>query len=591
MQKILPLFGEALGDRAVLAQAGVNGGLSITGTFDIHLARLSENTVALIVRSASSDGYSAGVDIRIGTEILQDLTKGEHRYATRRAEKRLNFNPFSATIAAGSRDGGATVYHVFDLARPEHRNAFDRIWAGARGPMPMVPTNHDVRNALGTLSSELEGGARSTAEAHGARASAATASAADTLVFAVRHAGDSFTQQVGAHIPFVAKLDGHSVVRFDKYCMDDRSSGLLIHSSNAEIQSGRGERFLMGFGGEGEFLQRSFVRCASPDPDTVTIRGMSQIGREFRFNANRVDVDDISKVTGEFALRLGPALFSVIGPKIETALATAQASGKVVAVEVNVSLTERGVASLMNQLLRHVKIDPARGEMILTSFLRTKLDEYLGVLDRVRMFDPEKTAGLAFRPRETTIFDAFFGGGDGTQQSIKKIAAFFAEMIPCWRRTSEERREEMISELAALLHRDTILKQVGVGFLGFIAEDYGSLSPTDLYHVTFWDRVAQGNSGLLPTGAPSSTDAAVMDQGRLLAQRGDGAAFDFMRRFIPSMQPPTPSMPHTLPVTTPSLSTEPRLDINYPISLNPGPIQPPPLPVPRAIPLMESGEE
>ncbi len=532
MEKVLPLFGKALGDQAIIARAGATGSLQVSGSFDVHLYRRSEHAVGLIIQSSSSDGYSAGIDVRIGTEYLNEITEGQYRIATKRVERKLRFAPLSATLAAGSRTSGATLYHEFDLTRPDHRQAFDLLWGPLSGVIPMITTGNDLRNARDAAWHQFKGGADSMGEVHTERV-ASLKGTPTTLVRAVTHAGSSFSRSVGANLPLAAKVDAHILRRFAKYTIHDGSQGYLF-AAQAESQSGHGTRWLMGFAGEGEVLERSLVRSVSSDPASTTKDGITEIGREHRLSVNSVDADDAMRIMAELAIKLGPVMFDSIAPQILHSLSTAVKSDGVVALELTAALTGKGTAALFEVLSRHLHLDPKDGELILASLLRSKFDQYLAALDEIRLIDPERTALGEFQHQGKNLQQRLLGTGDREQDSIKITAAFLNTMYRTWAEASEGEREEMMCEFAALLQTDPVLKQVGIGYLAFIVAGEQGTKPSDLYRITLRDRTLDADSQV-DDGAYDV--AHRIDDASQLSQRGHQSAFDLFLRWAPRAQP------------------------------------------------------
>ena len=294
----------------------------------------------------------------------------------------------------------------------------------------------------------------------------------------------------------------------------------------------------MGFAGDGELRDRSIVRAISYDSNNTTRAGISEISREFRLSANNVGSNDVVGLASEIAVKLGPTLFSKVGQRVTVTLEQAARSDGVVALEVNATLTSQGVRCLMAELLRHVNLSPKNSEMILTSLLRTKLDEYLYSLEGIRFVASEESASSSFQHRETTIFDAFFGKGDGTQQSIQTAASFLSKMLTTWPAVSERAREEMMASFVALLHHDEIFRQVGLGFLCHIAAGDAMVPRDDFYQISLVDRVGDGNAvqGTSVHGSQLSRD--LINRAQQLCQSGEASAFDTFSQWMPRAQGP-----------------------------------------------------
>jgi hypothetical protein len=532
MEKVVPLFGQVLGDQALIARAGAVGSVSVSGSFDVHLYRRSEHTVGLIIQSGSSDGYSAGIDVRIGTEYLNELADGQYRIATKRVQSKLRFSPLSATLAAGPRNSGATLYHEFDLTKPEHREVFDSLWGRLSGVIPMFTTGNDLRNARDAAWHQFKGGADAMGGVHTDRV-ASLKGTPTTLVRAVTHAGSSFSRSVGANLPLAAKVDAHILRRFVKYTIHDGSQGSLF-AAQAESQSGHGTRWLMGFAGEGEVLERSLVRSVSSDPASSTKDGITEIGREHRLSVNSVDSEDATRIMAEIAIKLGPVMLDSVAPQILHSLSTAAENDGVVALELTAGLTEKGTAALFEVLARHLHLEPKEGELILASLLRSKFDQYLAALDEIRLIDPERTALAEFQRQGKTLKQRLLGGGDREHDSIKITAAFLNTMYRTWAEASESEREEMMCEFAALLETDPVLKQVGIGYLAFIVAGEQGTKPSELYRLTLRDRTLDADSQV-DEGAYDV--AHRIDDAWQLSQRGHASAFDLFLRWAPRAQP------------------------------------------------------
>lgn len=532
MEKVVPLFGQVLGDQALIARAGAVGSVSVSGSFEVHLYRRSEHTVGLIIQSGSSDGYSAGIDVRIGTEYLNELADGQYRIATKRVQSKLRFSPLSATLAAGSRNSGATLYHEFDLTKPEHREVFDSLWGRLSGVIPMFTTANDLRNARDAAWHQFKGGADSMGGVHTDRV-ASLKGTPTTLVRAVTNAGSSFSRSVGANLPLAANVDAHILRRFVKYTIHDGSQGSLF-AAQAESQSGHGTRWLMGFAGEGEVLERSLVRSVSSDPASTTKDGITEIGREHRLSVNSVDAEDATRIMAEIAIKLGPVMLDSVAPQILHSLSTAAENDGVAALELTAGLTEKGTAALFEVLARHLHLEPKEGELILASLLRSKFDQYLAALDEIRLIDPERTALAEFQRQGKTLKQRLLGGGDREQDSIKITAAFLNTMYRTWAEASESEREEMMCEFAALLETDPVLKQVGIGYLAFIVAGEQGTKPSELYRLTLRDRTLDADSQV-DEGAYDV--AHRIDDAWQLSQRGHAAAFDLFLRWAPRAQP------------------------------------------------------
>lgn len=562
MEKVVPLFGKALGDQAIVARAGARGNLSVSGAFDVHLYRRNDHSVGLIIQSSANDGYSAGIDVRLGTEYLNELADGQYKLATKRVQRKLSFSPLSVTLAAGSRNSGATLYHEFDLRRPEHMEAFDAIWQQVSSAIPMASTANDLRNARDAAWHQLKGGADSMGDTHTARVASLTGTS-NTLVRAVTHAGSSFSRSAGANLPLAVKVDAHILRRLIKYTIYDDSRGEL-YAAQAESQNGHGTKWLMGFAGEGEMLERSLVRAVASDPSSTTRDGITEIGREHRISLNSVDTEDASRIMAELAIKLGPIMFDSVAPQILHSLTTAASNDGVVALELTAGLTEKGTTALFEQFARHIDLSPDDSTLILTSLLRTKLDQYLYALDQIRLINPEHTALTEFQKQGKSLKHLLLGTGDREQESIKKVAAFLTEMNRTWPEASESAREEMMCELAALLETDPVLKQVGVGYLAFIAAGDSPAPAHDLYRITLRDRTLEADTQI-DTGAYDI--ARRIDDAWQLSQRGSGSAFDLFLSWAPRAQP-------VLENTTPTF------EVTRPI----GPV-PQPLQIPRAVPI------
>jgi hypothetical protein len=568
MEKVLPLFGKALGDQAIIARAGASGSLQVSGSFDVHLYRRSEHAVGLIIQSSSSDGYSAGIDVRIGTEYLNEITEGQYRIATKRVERKLRFAPLSATLAAGSRNSGATLYHEFDLTREDHRQAFDSLWGPLSGVIPMITTGNDLRNARDAAWHQFKGGADSMGAVHTKRV-AALHGTPTTLVRAVTHAGSSFSRSVGANLPLAAKVDAHIQRRFVKYTLHEGSQSSLF-AAQAESQSGHGTRWLMGFAGEGEVLERSLVRSVSSDPASSTKDGITEIGREHRLSVNSVDSEDAMRIMAELAIKLGPVMFDSVAPQILHSLSTAVKSDGVVALELTAGLTEKGTATLFEVLSRHLHLEPKEGELILASLLRSKFDQYLAALDEIRLMDPEQTALAEFQRQGRTLQQRLLGTGDREQDSIKIIAAFLNAMYRTWAEASEGEREEMMCEFAALLQTDPVLKQVGIGYLAFIVAGEQGTKPSELYRLTLRDGTLEKDNQI-DEGAYDV--AHRIDDASQLSQRGHQSALDLFLRWAPRAQPVLEDTSPSFEVTRqigPSESTS-----TVPVPMNLIPLAPP----------------
>jgi hypothetical protein len=544
MEKVVPLFGQVLGDQALIARAGAVGSVSVSGSFDVHLYRRSEHSVGLIIQSGSSDGYSAGIDVRIGTEYLNELADGQYRIATKRVQSKLRFSPLSATLAAGSRNSGATLYHEFDLTKPEHREVFDSLWGRLSGVIPMFTTGNDLRNARDAAWHQFKGGADSMGGVHTDRV-ASLKGTPTTLVRAVTHAGSSFSRSVGANLPLAAKVDAHILRRLVKYTIHDGSQGSLF-AAQAESQSGHGTRWLMGFAGEGEVLERSLVRSVSSDPASTTKDGITEIGREHRLSVNSVDAEDATRIMAEIAIKLGPVMLDSVAPQILHSLSTAAENDGVVALELTAGLTEKGTAALFEVLARHLHLEPKEGELILASLLRSKFDQYLAALDEIRLIDPERTALAEFQRQGKTLKQRLLGGGDREQDSIKFTAAFLNTMYRTWAEASESEREEMMCEFAALLETDPVLKQVGIGYLAFIVAGEQGTKPSELYRLTLRDRTLDADSQV-DEGAYDV--AHRIDDAWQLSQRGHASAFDLFLRWAPRAQPVREDTSPTFEVT------------------------------------------
>lgn len=547
MEKVLPLFGKALGDQAIIARAGASGSVQVSGSFDVHLYRRSEHAVGLIIQSSSSDGYTAGIDVRIGTEYLNEITEGQYRIATKRVERKLRFAPLSATLAAGSRNSGATLYHEFDLTREDHRQAFDRLWGPLSGVISMITTGNDLRNARDAAWHQFKGGADSMGGVHTERV-ASLKGTPTTLVRAVTHAGSSFSRSVGANLPLAAKVDAHIQRRLVKYTLHEGSQSSLF-AAQAESQSGHGTRWLMGFAGEGEVLERSLVRSVSSDPASSTKDGITEIGREHRLSVNSVDSDDAMRIMAEIAIKLGPVMFDSVAPQILHSLSTAAKSDGVVALELTAGLTEKGTAALFEVLARHLHLEPKEGELILAALLRSKFDQYLAALDEIRLMDPEQTALAEFQRQGKTLQQRLLGMGDREQDSIKILAAFLNTMYRTWAEASEGEREEMMCEFAALLQTDPVLKQVGIGYLAFIVAGEQGTKPSEFYRITLRDRKLDADSQV-DEGAYDV--AHRIDDASQLSQRGHQSALDLFLRWAPRAQPVQEDTSPTFEVTRPT---------------------------------------
>ena len=532
MEKVMPLFGRALGDQAIVARAGASGGLQVSGSFDVHLYRRGQHSVGLIIQSGSSDGYSAGIDVRIGTEYLNELADGQYRIATKRVQSKLRFSPLSATLAAGSRNSGATLYHEFDLTRPDHRQVFDSLWARLSGVIPMITTGNDLRNARDAAWHQLKGGANAMGGIHTARM-ASLQGVPTTLVRGVTHAGSSFSRSVGASLPLAARVDAHIQRRFVKYAIHEGSQRSLF-AAQAESQSGHGTRWLMGFAGEGEVLERSLVRSVSSDPSSTTRDGITEIGREHRLSVNSIDADDATRIMAEIAIKLGPVMLDSVAPQILHSLSTAAKNDGVVALELTAGLTEKGTAALFDVLARHLHLEPKEGELILASLLRSKFDQYLAALDEIRLLDPEQTALAEFQRQGKTLKQRLLGAGDREQDSIKNTAAFLNTMYRSWAEASESGREEMMCEFAALLETDPVLKQVGIGYLAFIVVGEQGTKPSELYRLMLRDRTLDADS---QRDEGTYDLAHRIDDAWQLSQRGHASAFDLFLRWAPRAQP------------------------------------------------------
>lgn len=561
MEKVVPLFGQVLGDQALIARAGAVGSLSVSGSFDVHLYRRSEHSVGLIIQSGSSDGYSAGIDVRIGTEYLNELADGQYRIATKRVQSKLRFSPLSATLAAGSRNSGATLYHEFDLTKPEHREVFDSLWGRLSGVIPMFTTGNDLRNARDAAWHQFKGGSDTMGGVHTDRV-ASLKGTPTTLVRAVTHAGSSFSRSVGANLPLAAKVDAHILRRFVKYTIHDGSQGSLF-AAQAESQSGHGTRWLMGFAGEGEVLERSLVRSVSSDPASTTKDGITEIGREHRLSVNSVDAEDAARIMAEIAIKLGPVMLDSVAPQILHSLSTAAENDGVVALELTAGLTEKGTAALFEVLARHLHLEPKEGELILASLLRSKFDQYLAALDEIRLIDPERTALAEFQRQGKTLKQRLLGGGDREQDSIKITAAFLNTMYRTWAEASESEREEMMCEFAALLETDPVLKQVGIGYLAFIVAGEQGTKPSELYRLTLRDRTLDADSQV-DEGAYDV--AHRIDDAWQLSQRGHASAFDLFLRWAPRAQPvredTSPTFEVTRQIGPPDNTTTVRVPMN-----------------------------
>ena len=550
MEKVIPLFGKVLGDQAIIAKAGANGNLSVSGSFDVHLFRRSEQSVGLLIQSNSSDGYTAGIDVRVGTQYLNELTEGEYRLVTRRVERKLSFAPLSATLAAGSRSSGATLYHEFDLSRADHREAFDSLWSQLSAAIPVFSTANDLRNVRDAAWYQLKGGADSMDAVHAKRVAGLHGNAS-TLVRAVTHAGSSFSRSVGANLPLAVKVDAHVLRRFNKYTIHDGSSKGLF-AAQAESQSGHGSRWLMGFAGEGEVLERSLVRSVSSDPASTTKDGITEIGREHHISVNHVDAKEARRIMAEFAIKLGPVMFDSVAPQILHSLSTAEKNDGVAAFELTAALTEKGTAALFEVLARHLHLEPKEGELILASLLRSKFDQYLSALGEIRLIDPEQTALGEFQRQGKSLEHVLLGAGDREQDSLKTTATFLNTMYRTWAEASESDREEMMCEFAALLETDPVLKQVGIGYLAFIvAGDHGDKA-SDLYRLTLRDRTLEADSQV----EPGAYDVAHrIDEAWQLSQRGHQSAFDLFLRWAPRAQPVLEDTSPSFEVTRPAGSS------------------------------------
>lgn len=532
MEKVMPLFGRALGDQAIVARAGASGGLQVSGSFDVHLYRRGQHSVGLIIQSGSSDGYSAGIDVRIGTEYLNEMADGRYRIATKRVQNKLRFSPFSATLAAGARNSGATLYHEFDLTRADHRQVFDNLWGRLSGVIPMITTGNDLRNVRDAAWHQFKGGANAMGGVHTARV-ASLHGAPSTLVRAVTHAGSSFSRSVGASLPLAARVDAHIQRRFVKYAIHEGSQRSLF-AAQAESQSGHGTRWLMGFAGEGEVLERSLIRSLSSDPASTTKDGITEIGREHRLSVNSVDADDATRIMAEIAIKLGPVMLDSVAPQILHSLSTAAKNDGVVALELTAGLTEKGTAALFDVLARHLHLEPKEGELILASLLRSKFDQYLAALDGIRLLDPEQTVLAEFQRQGKTLKQRLLGAGDREQDSIKTTAAFLNTMYRTWAEASESGREEMMCEFAALLETDPVLKQVGIGYLAFIVAEEQGTKASELYRLTLRDRTLDADSQI----DEGTYDLAhCIDDAWQLSQRGHASAFDLFLRWAPRAQP------------------------------------------------------
>lgn len=567
MEKVVPLFGKALGDQAIVARAGAVGSLQVSGSFDVHLYRRNERSVGLIIQSSSSDGYSSGIDVRVGTQYLDELADGQYRMVTRRVERKLSFAPLSATLAAGSRSSGVTLYHEFDLTRPEHRHAFDSIWSQLSGALPMLSTARDLRNVRDAASHPFQGGAGAMGGTHAERVASLTGTP-ETLMRAVTHAGSTFSRSVGAHLPLAAKVDAHMLRRFMKYTIHDGSQPALF-AAQAESQSGHGTKWLMGFAGEGEVLERSLVRSVASDPASTTRDGITEIGREHQISLNSVDAGDVRRVLAEFAIKLGPVMFDAVAPQILYSLTSAAKHDGVVALELTAGLTEKGTAALLDELGRHLDLEPKQGELILTSLLRARFDQYLRALGEIRLLDPETTALGEFQHQGRSLKHVLLGTGDREQDSLQTAAAFLTSMLHGWAEASEGGREEMMCEFAALLEADPVLKQVGVGFLAFVAtgdgEDEGR---SGLYRITLRDRTLESDSQI----DQGAYDVALrIDDAWQLSQRGHTTAFDIFLNWAPRAQPVREDTSPTFEVTRPAGSAPAAVPVPGAIPLPPRP--------------------
>jgi len=561
MEKVIPLFGRALGDQAIIARAGAQGSLQVSGAFDVHLYRRGEHSIGLIIQSSSSDGYSAGIDVRIGTQYLDELADGQYKMATRRVQRKLSFSPLSATLAAGSRSSGATIYHEFDLARPDHRQAFDSLWSQLSDSIPLFGNGNDLRNARDAAWHQFKGGAGSMGAAHTGRI-APHAGNTSTLVRAVTHAGSSFSRSVGAHLPLAAKVDAHILRRFMKYTIHDESQGSLF-AAQAESQSGDGARWLMGFAGEGEVLERSLVRSVSSDPASTTKDGITEIGREHRISVNSVDPKNATRIIAELAIKLGPVMFDSVAPQILHSLSTAAKHDGVVALELTISLSRKGTAALFDVLARHLHLDSKEGDLIVTSLLRSRFDQYLAALDEIRLIDPEKTALGEFERQGKSLKHRLLGTGDREQDSIKAAAAFLTTMYRTWGEASESEREEMMCEFAALLETDPVLKQVGLGYLAFIVAGEQGTKSADLYRIILRDRTLDADSQL---DEGSHEVAHRIDDAWQLSQRGHPSAFDLFLRWAPRAQPVHEDTSPSFEITRPAGSAPVPIDLLPPSS-------------------------
>ena len=564
MEKVVPLFGRALGDQALIARAGAVGSLSVSGSFDVHLFRRSEHSVGLIIQSGSSDGYSAGIDVRLGLEYLNEQPDGQYRLAAKRVQSLLSFSPISATLAAGSRSSGATLYHEFDLRQPEHRQIFDHLWGQLSGVIPMITTGNDLRNARDAAWHQFKGGADEMGGVHNGRVAALHGTPA-TLVRAVTHAGSSFSRSVGAHLPLALKVDAHILRRFMKYTIHDGGKGSL-YAAQAESQSGHGTRWLMGFAGEGEVLERSLVRSVSLDPDSTTKDGITEIGREHHLSMNRVDAEDATRILAELAIKLGPVMLDSVAPQILHSLRTAEKNDGVVALELTAGLTEKGTTALFEVLARHLHLEPEEGELILTALLRSKFDQYLAALDEIRLMDTKQTVLAEFQRQGKTLKQRLLGGGDREQDSIKTTAAFLNSMYRTWPEAKESDREEMMCEFAALLQTDPVLKQVGIGFLAFIVAGEPGAKPAELYRLTLRDRTLAADSQV-DEGAYDV--AHRIDEAWQLSQRGHAPAFDRLLRWAPRALPVREDTGPTFELTRPLGPSDSTNKVPAPMDLIP----------------------
>jgi hypothetical protein len=566
MEKVVPLFGKALGDQALVARAGASGGLYVSGTFDVHLFRRSEDQVGLIIQSRSQDGYSAGVDVRLGTYYLQELANGEYGFATKKVQKRLRFSPLSVTIAAGSRSSGAALYHEFSLSNREHRELFNLIWSQVQG-VPFFGVAQDIRNAGGALIGQLHGGASGLAQKHADRLAYIGASGAETLVSSVSHAGSSFSRSAGTNLPALAKLDAHLLRRFSKFAIGGRPGTRDVYCAQAESQRGHGKEWLLGFGGEAEVLNRRIVRAHGDTPESATRNGITELAHELRLSANMTNNDDASRIMARCALAFGPVLYESVAAPVLRSLSTSVNQDGVVALEIQAGLNHRGLQALFTRLAGHIDLSPNDGELILTSLLRTELTKYLGALRQITLMQPDRNAADEFRHSETTVFDSLWGGGDGTQHCIKILARRLLDIRQNWHEATEARREEMMDELVALLSTDTVFKQVGVGLLASIAASEYRGDPTDLCTIRFWDRTQpDASKPQVDYDGGFYSSANRMNDAAQLIQAGSASAFELFQRWAPRAQPvyenTSPSFEVTAPM--PSLGTTQQVPLNSP---------------------------